>query len=333
MSEMNSPKCLCDLSEAEVLQILQRFCPTEIIGDDGAVIPWQSEEDLVVTTDVLVDGVHFSDRTTPPQMSGWRAVAANLSDLAAMGVTPVGITVGLSLPPETELSWLEQLYEGIGDCLNTYATPLVGGDLTRSPVKTIAITAFGKVSSKNVIRRDAAQIGDVIVATGFHGDSRAGLELLLSSETGTHLTAGDRQFLVEAHQKPIPRLDVSNYLNSIETQRHWAGMDSRDGLADAVLQICGMSEVGAVIYEDRIPISPALLRCKSPDKALHWALYGGEDFQLVLCLEKNIAEKLASKFGDSCQIIGEVMADREVRLIRNDGRSQLLSRHQAFQHF
>lgn len=109
---MTAGKCLKDFGEAEILQRLQRFCPAEIIGDDGAVLTFPPGQNLVVTTDVLVDGVHFGDRTMPPEKVGWRAVAANLSDLAAMGATPIGITVGLSLPPETPILWLDQLYQG-----------------------------------------------------------------------------------------------------------------------------------------------------------------------------------------------------------------------------
>ena len=326
-------KYLCDLHELDILKIVQRYCPAEIIGDDGAVIAWGNSQNLVVTTDVLVDTVHFSDRTTPAEMAGWRAVAANLSDLAAMGAKPVGITVGLSLPPKTELEWLQELYKGIGSCLKAYDTLLVGGDVTRSPVKTIAITAFGEVSSENVIQRNAAQAGDVIVVTGFHGDSRAGLELLLQPETRLNLTEGDRQFLIQAHQKPKPRLDVSSYLNTVETGRNFAGMDSSDGLADAVLQLCEMSQVGAIIYESQLPISQALSRYQSPEEALEWSLYGGEDFELVLCLGRSPAEDLVEKFGDGCKIIGEITADKTVELVRKDGRSQTLSRQQAFQHF
>ncbi|NJN73134.1 MAG: thiamine-phosphate kinase [Limnothrix sp. RL_2_0] len=324
---------LKDLGEAEILQRLQKFCPAEVIGDDGAVLEITANHRLVVTTDVLVDGVHFGDRTTPAEMAGWRAVTANLSDLAAMGATPVGITVGLSLPLDTELVWLEHLYKGIEACLQTYGTPLVGGDLTRSPTKTIAITAFGEVLPKKVIRRDAAQVGEVIVATGFHGDSRAGLELLLQPETGQDLAEGDRQHLILAHQKPMPRLDVSAYLKGIKTERNFAGMDSSDGLADAVLQICEMSHGGAIIHESQIPISPALSRYQSSEKALEWALYGGEDFQLVLALPQDHAEKLVAKFGNGAAIIGEITAEQTVKLIEEKGRSSILSRQQAFQHF
>ncbi|MEQ8961658.1 MAG: AIR synthase related protein, partial [Coleofasciculus sp. C2-GNP5-27] len=116
-----------DIGEQGVLKRLQRFCPSDIVGDDAAVMPNpEPGQLLVVTTDVLVDGIHFSDRTTSAEDVGWRAVAANLSDLAAMGSSPLGITVGLSLPGDVAVSWVEQLYQGMWDCLQPYNTPIVG---------------------------------------------------------------------------------------------------------------------------------------------------------------------------------------------------------------
>ncbi|XTZ20639.1 MAG: AIR synthase related protein, partial [cyanobacterium endosymbiont of Rhopalodia fuxianensis] len=111
-----------DIGEQGLLKKLQVFCPGNIIGDDGAVLSVNSQEQLVITTDVLVDGVHFSDQTTPPETVGWRAAAANLSDLAAMGATPIGITVGLSLPGELMVTWVEKLYQGLTNCLQQYQT-------------------------------------------------------------------------------------------------------------------------------------------------------------------------------------------------------------------
>ncbi|MGK7937977.1 MAG: AIR synthase related protein, partial [Xenococcaceae cyanobacterium] len=121
------PQLVKDIGEQGLLQKLQSFCPQNIIGDDGAVIPTHPDQDLVVTTDVLVDGVHFSDRTTTAFDVGWRAVAANLSDLAAMGAEPLAITVGLSLPGDVLVSWVEELYLGLTACLQQYQTPIVGG--------------------------------------------------------------------------------------------------------------------------------------------------------------------------------------------------------------
>lgn len=330
---MASTQQLKDLGESEILRLLHRFCPPDVIGDDGAVVAVRTGYSLVVTTDVLVDGVHFGDRTTPAAMVGWRAVAANLSDLAAMGATPTGITVALSLPPETELAWLERLYQGMADCLQTYNTPLVGGDLTRSPVKTVAITAFGEVLPQQIISRRAAQVGDAIVVTGFHGDAQAGLELLLDPEKPHDLSPEERQALILAHQKPLPRLDIAAFLRTLSGDRPIAGMDSSDGLADAVLQICQMSGVGAELEQTRIPVSPALSRYKNPRMALNCVLYGGEDFQLVLCLPRSLAETLIEKFGQPCAIIGEITAEKSVSMMIENGDRQLLSRSQTFQHF
>ncbi len=324
---------LKDLREAEVLEILHQFCPAEIVGDDGAVLDLKKNHALVVTTDVLVDGVHFSYKTTPPEMAGWRAVAANLSDLAAMGATPVGITVGLSLPPNTPLNWLKHLYNGMDECLKTYTVPLVGGDLTRSPTKTIAITAFGELRRGEAMYRHAAQVGDVIVATGYHGDSRAGLELLTNPETGKDLDEGDRLHLISAHQQPLPRLDIAKFLKTFKLERPIAAMDSSDGLADAIVQICQMSKVGAEIKQHDIPISPAL-RCYQPQEfALYWALYGGEDFQLVICLPEKYGIMLTEQFGDGCRIIGRIRQDHEINLVDLHWRSQPLNRNATFQHF
>ncbi|HBE47672.1 MAG TPA: thiamine-phosphate kinase, partial [Cyanobacteria bacterium UBA11369] len=125
-----------DVGEQGLLQRLQRFCPAQIVGDDAAVLSMKPGCELVVTTDMLVDGVHFSDRTTSPQDVGWRAAAANLSDLAAMGASPLGITVGLGVTGDTEVSWVEQVYQGMIECLGEYDTPIVGGDVVRSPVVT-----------------------------------------------------------------------------------------------------------------------------------------------------------------------------------------------------
>ncbi|MEH1833538.1 MAG: AIR synthase related protein [Nostoc sp.] len=121
-----------DIGEQGLLERLQRFCPPEIIGDDAAVLVTVPEQSLVVTTDVLVDGVHFSNLTTSLEDAGWRAAAANLSDLAAMSASPLGITIGLGLPGEVRVSCVERLYQGVTECLQKYNTPIVGGDIVRS---------------------------------------------------------------------------------------------------------------------------------------------------------------------------------------------------------
>jgi thiamine-monophosphate kinase len=228
-SELSSPQ-VKDIGEQGLLERLQRFCPPEIIGDDAAVLLTTPGQSLVVTTDMLVDGVHFSNVTTSPEDAGWRAAAANLSDLAAMGASPLGITVGLGLPGEVSVSWVERLYQGMTECLQKYNTPIVGGDIVRSPVTTLSITAFGQVHPSQIIRRSGAQVGDAIVVTGIHGASRAGLELLLHPELGQTLSDGEKAALITAHQRPKPRLDVLPILWGIlESQSSWYGQQRRLG--------------------------------------------------------------------------------------------------------
>jgi thiamine-monophosphate kinase len=332
-----------DIGEKGLLERLQRFCPAEVVGDDAALIATQVGQSLVVTTDMLVDGVHFSDRTTSPEDAGWRAAAANLSDLAAMGATPLGITVGLGLPGDVPVSWVERLYQGMAECLQQYETSVVGGDVCCSPVITLAITAFGQAYPVHTIRRWTAQLGDAIVVTGVHGASRAGLELLLHPELGQNLSDAERTALVQKHQRPQPRLDVlpilweviASSVSSPEPYYRVTGMDSSDGLADAVVQLCQASNVAAKIERSNIPIPDALNKWVSPEQALEWALYGGEDFELVLCLPPEPAEALVQQLGEGAAVVGTITTDSAVQLIDQTGESpnQVLSLSRGFQHW
>jgi len=337
MKDLDSELSIRELGEQGLLKRLQAFCPADLVGDDAAVLTTQPGKSLVVTTDVLVNGVHFSDRTTRPEDAGWRAAAANLSDLAAMGATPIGITVGLGVPGDLAIAWVERLYQGLTECLAQYNTVIVGGDVVRSPVTTVAITAFGQADPNQLIRRAAAQPGQAIVVTGIHGASRAGLELLLHPDQGIDLTSSDRAALIRAHQRPIPRLDVLPFLFPIPDTRHptpFAGMDSSDGLADAVLQICRASGVGAQIDRHQIPIPAALSKWVGAEQAMKWALYGGEDFELVLCLPMDLAVRLVDQL-DQSAMIGITTLQPEVWLVDSSHTypDEQLSFEQGFQHF
>ena len=327
-----------DIGEQGLLTILQKFCPAEIVGDDCAVIPTNPHKSLAITTDMLVDGVHFSDRTTSPYDAGWRAAAANLSDLAAMGATPLAVTVALAVTADTAVLWVEEFYRGMTACLQEYHTPIAGGDVVRSPVVTVAITAFGEVECDRTIRRSNARSGWAIVATGVHGASRAGLELLLNPEFGQNLEKGDRTSLILAHQRPKPRLDVLPILWEIlgfEGEFCIAGMDSSDGLADAIIQICRASGVGAKVDRPKIPIPHIFSELVSPEKALDWALYGGEDFELVLFLPMDHAELLVEKIGNGAAIVGITTDSTDIWLTDSSGiyADIVLKLDRGFQHF
>jgi thiamine-monophosphate kinase len=318
-----------DIGEAGLLQRLFPFCIAGSVGDDGALLEIPSGQSLVVTTDLLVDGVHFSDRTTSPADVGWRAAAANLSDLAAMGARPLGITVGLSLPPTAAVAWVEELYGGLQACTDRFQTGIVGGDVCRSQTITVAITALGSVDPAGAIRRAAAKPEGAILITGYHGLARAGLELLLHPAIGQDLSSTNRQDLIHDHQRPIPRLDVLPCLAKL--QPAWiAGMDSSDGLLDAITQICRASGVGAEIDRALIPISPALQALR-PDP-LDWIMTGGEDFELVLVMPIKSAQLLVPQLPGAA-IIGRTTASQELWLIDGDQRRPLTSGNQGFQHF
>ncbi len=308
---------IAQLGESGLLRLVQRFCPADVVGDDAAVLALIPGRSLVVTTDVLVDGVHFSDRTTPPHSAGWRAIAANLSDLAAMGARPIGVTVGLGLPRETPVAWVEQLYQGMTDSLTQYGGAIVGGDLVRSPVRTISITAFGQAEPEKVMRRSGAQVDDAIVVTGDHGRSRAGLAQLLQS------AFGHDPELIRAHQYPVPQLAISHRIREFAT----ACMDSSDGLADAVLQLCQQSQVGAHITQ--LPIPQALVEHPA---AQDWTLYGGEDFELVFCCALPEAQSFVAQC-PTATIVGQITAAPIVQLCDPRFASEVLRRDRGFQHF
>ncbi|MEG4812098.1 thiamine-phosphate kinase [Microcoleus sp. F8-D3] len=360
-----------DIGEQGLLRILQKFCPAEIVGDDCAVMAANPNQSLAITTDMLVDEVHFSDRTTGPYYAGWRAAAANLSDLAAMGARPLAVTVALAVAADTAVEWVEEFYRGMTACLQEYHTPIVGGDVVRSPVVTVAITAFGEVERDRTISRSNARSGWAIVATGVHGASRAGLELLLNPEFGQNLTEVDRSSLILAHQRPKPRLDVLPVVweilgsegamepplspplakggkpdfnspplskggpGGVQCPIAIAGMDSSDGLADAIVQICRASGVGAKVDRTKIPIPDIFSEIVSPEKALDWALYGGEDFELVLFLPIANAKLLVEKIGDGAAIVGTATDSTDIWLTDSSGiyPDARLKLDLGFQHF
>lgn len=333
------------VGEQGLLALVQTYCPEEVVGDDGAVVDIPSGQKLVVTTDVLVEGVHFSDQTMSPVDIGWKAAAANLSDLAAMGATPVGITVGLAIPPEQSVSWVEGVYQGLSACLNHFPfltppqpIPILGGDICRSSVVSLSITALGSVIPDRVILRSQAQPGDLILTTGIHGASKAGLELLLNPESQLGFSDLEAQWLIQAHQRPQPRLDIATQLYALwrsaagEQPYGIAGMDSSDGLADALIQIAQASGVGMRIQAAALPMPTCFPGVLSHDQALDWCLFGGEDYQLVLTMPPRVAEVLQNQLPQALWILGEVTADPDVILI-DQGESRQLSRSQGFQHF
>ena len=328
------PVTIAEIGELALIERLKPFCGEGTVGDDAALIDIEPGYRLVVTTDVLVESVHFSDRTTPPFSVGWRAAAANLSDLAAMGAEPLAITVGLGLPGETPWPWVEALYQGMAACLKAHGGAIVGGDLCRAAQQVVSITALGQVRPEQAIRRDAAAPGMSVVVTGPHGASHAGLALLLG-EVAVEVPMAPRSAWIKAHQQPVPRFDAIARLHQLiqpgENFPPIAGMDSSDGLANALLQIAHSSGVGMEIERSRIPLPTQLSNAVGAEMALEWALYGGEDFELVLCLPPNLAGKFTS--AGFATPIGTVTPAKTVQLISSESGPGIPLTHQSFQHF
>lgn len=320
---------VAEIGELALIERLRPFCAA-VVGDDAALLAVPPEHQLVVTSDLLVDTVHFSDRTTPPFTVGWRAVAANLSDLAAMGAQPLGITVALGLPGETPWLWLQALYQGMADCLAAHGGAIIGGDICRAQQRTVAITALGQVRPERAIRRDTAVPGMSVVVSGPHGASRAGLAVLLGELESSAATQG----WIRAHQQPVPRFDVIEHLHRLTPLESpkVAGMDSSDGLANALLQISHSSRVGMMIERDRIPLPPGLSTAVGAQTALDWALYGGEDFELVLCLPTDLAQQVTQQ--GRAIAIGTTTDTDLVQLVSSDlDPATVTITHKGFQHF
>ena len=324
---MTNPETLAQIGELELIERLKPFCDRTKVGDDAALLNIAPNHHLVTTTDVLVDTVHFSDRTTPPHAIGWRATAANLSDLAAMGAAPLGITIGLALPPQTPWPWVEHLYEGIADCLAQYGGAIIGGDLCKSNQRTLAISAFGQVPLSRAIFRHTAKPEMTVIITGPHGLSRAGLAVLLSQNNPTN----SQKRWIEAHQYPVPKFDALAHLQSIHPRPTIAGMDSSDGLANALLQIAKSSNVGIEIQQSQLSIPAELIEFAGAKQALEWTLYGGEDFELVLCLPATVAERFLLTYPNAIAI-GTTTDTGTVQIETSNGNLKTLE-HNEFQHF
>ena len=293
---------LSQIGEQDLIRRLAAYARPDQWNDDAALLPEISPERWVISSDTLVEGVHFSAGTTPASAAGWRAAAANLSDLAAMGCLRCeGITVALSAPGDTEVHWIEQAYGGMQDLLQRHGGHLLGGDCSSAEQLVLAITAVGPVHPDQLIQRGAGKPGDWLISTGAHGRSALGLQLLLGEAAWAGTLANEqRQTAIRCHQRPQPRFDAVAALHaSRPAGQPWrvGGTDSSDGLRRS-LELLG----SACGYR------PELNRSALPEPTdPFWSLCldGGEDFELVLALAPSWAEALLRQLPGS-QHLGQL---------------------------
>jgi len=288
------------------------------IGDDAALVSYDGIE-VLLTTDVLVENVHFTNEI-PPHSIGYKSIAVNISDIAAMGGKPKHILVSLSLPENTEIDFVDEMYKGMIDCAKKYNAGIVGGNMSRSSEIVINVTVTGTVEPENLRKRSTASVGDSILVTGSLGGSAAGL---LAIEKGIVDQGGyHNNDLIKKHLYPKARIEESRFLAKLGSR---AVEDISDSLFLDLSNICLASNVGAVIDVSKIPVA---LEAKEIKKAidcnpLNLALSGGEDYELLLTASKeqakNMIESLMIETGTELSEIGEIVEGSGVRLIDPDG--------------
>ena len=256
------------------------------IGDDCAVIPVGEQGDIVVTTDMLVEGVHFLRSEATPEQVGHKAAAVNLSDIAAMGATPIATFLSVALPKDAQGEWAERFVEGYAAISKQWSVPLLGGDTTGS-LRDVAINVgvMGRVESGRALLRSGARVGDTIFVTGPLGDSGAGLKAMLECTERTD----EVEYLISRHHCPTPRLSEGRVLAA--TGLVGAMMDISDGIASDLRHILRASGVGAVVDLDLLPVSAQLEHVCSAERwdKFTLAASAGEDFELLFTAPAEIA--------------------------------------------
>jgi thiamine-monophosphate kinase len=303
-----------ELGEFELIERLRLSQKLDLdglvgIGDDCAVIPKDESRSILVTTDLMVEDIHFLKAKIKPEELGHKLLAVNLSDIAAMGGIATYAFLSMSLPNDTEVEWLDRFFQGFYQLAEQFQVRLLGGDTTGSSEKiTFNLTLLGEAENRKIKFRSRARLGDLICVTGNLGNSAAGLQILLD-KIDTSTTAS--QELLNSHHKPRPHVLEGQWL-AARTEVH-AMMDLSDGLYSDIQQIMRLSQLGARIELGQLPISQALATVAAEnDWSVHdFALLGGEDYGLLLTVSPESFESLATdyslRFSSPVHVVGEMV--------------------------
>lgn len=300
------------------------------VGDDCAITTLHHNQELAITTDTLVEGIHFLPSISPADLA-YKTVATNLSDLAAMGAEPAWVSFALTLPNIDE-QWLAEFSDSFFAILDHYNVDLIGGDTTKGHL-TLTLTAQGIIPKGKALCRHSAKLGDWIYVSGTLGDSAAGLSLLLDHQKNNLATFDcDQQYLIQRHLRPTPRVLLGLTLG----QFAHAAIDISDGLLADLGHILTRSQCGAVINLEDLPLSPQLRRCYSEKQALEFALYGGEDYELCFTIANDDKEKIDKWLGNigvNYQCIGQIRSEKEGLTLLHHSEKVSMPTHTGFQHF
>ncbi len=281
------------------------------IGDDAAA--WKGDESIqLATVDSFIQDVHFPLSLAPWQELGWKALAANLSDIAAMGGIPRYALVSLALPEDTEVDDVTALYTGMLELGREYGVAIIGGDISRAPIVAITIAVLGASPKKQPLTRSAAKPGELVAVTGKLGAAAAGLEMLkLKLKFEPQATACFRGAFLHPH----PRIAEGQLLleQGVKT-----AIDISDGLIADLGQIGKASQVGARIEADRVPVEP-MVKAEFGERALELALSGGEDYELLFTAGTEVIDRVKRTASFSITVIGETTAGEGVTVVDRQG--------------
>ncbi len=332
MKALSDSKTLTDLGEAGIIRLIHMKGPSTLpsrvrkgIGDDCAVLGTGTDRALLVTTDALIEGVHFTDKTVSPETLGWKALAVNISDIAAMGGTPHTAFLSIGLKPQTKVSFLESFMSGFKALSDKSGIVLAGGDTVESPSCTVVtVTLLGDCRKEYVVYRSGARAGDDVWVTGPLGNAAGGLFVL---QERLPLAPSGCEPLIEAHQRPVPRLEAGKALG--ESGLIHAMIDISDGIAKDLGHICEQSGTGALLWAKSVPTSDELLSlaAETQKDALDWALYGGEDYELLFTAsssdEETIVATTTKVSGSPAAKIGTIIKEDGLWLQAETGRKLL----------
>lgn len=301
------------------------------VGDDAAVID-QFGRQSVITTDLLIEGIHFDLMYTPLKHLGYKAVAVNLSDVYAMMATPTHITLSLALSNKVSVEALEEFYEGVYAACEKFNVDLIGGDTTSSKMGfCISVTAIGEVAPDKYVTRSGAQVNDLICVTGDLGAAYLGLQLLerekkiFLENPAIQPNLQSQKYLVGRILKPEPRADVVEWLME-QKITPTSMIDISDGLSSEMLHICNKSDVGCLLYEEKIPVhdDARAMAMEFQVGVAACALNGGEDYELLFTVKQEDYEKVARN--NDISVIGYITGKEEgAHLLTTGGNKHKLT--------
>lgn len=321
--------CLKNIGEFGFIRKISQNClirPDNIlkaIGDDAAAFKTDGNEIMLVTTDMLVERVHFIKNATSGFNLGYKSLAVNLSDIAAMGGTAKEAFVSIAIPEEYSTEYIEDLYNGVKNLGTEFDVNILGGDTTSSKTDLIInISVFGSVPEKEILYRNTAQTGDIIFSTGFLGESRAGLYLILNDIS---VDSPELEALFKAHILPKPYLREGRFLACQKCVN--AAIDVSDGLSSDIRHIATESKVGVRLFAEKIPVSKNLRQfCERFDfNPVEYGLAGGEDYTLLCTVLPDKADLIIhdymKEFNQQLYPIGEITDDfGKMELVFPDGQ-------------